>query len=343
MNRIALSTTLTLAAFTPFALRGQDLPDNPNPNRFSFGPTFGLNFKADFNGTAYFNNRNPGPNAGGVNHYYNDGFVLLDASGDAGGFTANWGYQNASQTAVAGSIQFHSIQSGGPSSVTGDPQYGGEFIYQRVVGPLPFLSGDWGLEAGFGFTELDLRENLSGNVPVTTDTYSLFGLPFTPPPEPNAGLGGSPGVNISGAILDTPVRGPNTIATLSGQQKLSGQLFSLRLGPFAEWNFTSKLSLAASVGLTLAPAMVDYDFSETATLPGAGGIYVASGHSSKTELLYGPYVGAMIRYDLNDHWGVFAGARFQNLTDLNQSTGGSSARLNASATVYATAGISWKF
>src|ERR1035437_8149694 len=94
MNRIILSTTLVLAA-TPFAMRGEDSTDDPN--RFFFGPRFGMNFKADFQ-----NNVNPGPEAGAANHTYNDGYVLVDSSGNAGGLTWNWGYQNASQYNPAG-------------------------------------------------------------------------------------------------------------------------------------------------------------------------------------------------------------------------------------------------
>jgi hypothetical protein len=239
---------------------------------------------------------------------------------------------------VGGNVVFHAVQSGGSSSVTDNPQYGGEFIYQRVIGSVSFLSGDWGLEAGFGFTELDLREKFDGTVPVTTDSYQFYGGGGVPPAGYNGPYQGAG--NWLGA---TPVSSTTTLATLTSRQKLSGQLFSLRLGPFAEWNFTDKLSLAASVGLTLAPAMVDYDFSETAILAGGGGTLVSSGHSSKTKLLYGPYAGAMLHYDFNKCWGAFVGARFQNLTDLNQSIGGRTARLDPSITVYATAGLSWKF
>ena len=329
MNRIVLSTTLTLAAFTPCAVRGQDSPGNPN--RFSFGPSIGLNFKADFNNNAV----NPGPATSGANHTYNDGYVLVDSSGNAGGLTTYWGYQNASQVSGV-AMNFHAIQSG-PASVTGDPQYGAEFLYQRVIGSLPEgeAGGVWGLEAGLGFTELKLRQNFGGIVPVTQDAYQINGLP------PNSGYNGTfagPG-NLLG---DTPTRS-STSATLTGYQKLSGQLFSLRIGPFAEWKFTDKFSLAASVGLTLAPAMVDYDFSETAVLAGGGSTLVSSGHSSKTKLLYGPYVGAMLNYDFNKCWGVYVGARFQNLTDLNQSAGGRTARLDPSVTFFVTAGLSWKF
>ena len=332
MNRIILSTTLALVA-TPFSMHGEDSLDNPN--RFFLGPRFGMNFKADFhNNASYFNAVNPGPATPGADHTYNDGYVLVDSSGNAGGLTWNWGYKNSSQ--VAGdTMQFHAIQSSSSSSATDDPQYGAELIYQRVIGRLPFLSsGRWGREAGFGFTELDLRDNRSGTVSVTTDTYQLNGvLP------PSAGYNGT--FSGPGALLgDTPMR-TTMSAVLTSQQKLSGQLFSLRLGPFAEWNFTPKLSLAASVGLTLAPTTVDYDFSETVTL--ASGTFAASGHSSKTKLLYGPYVGGMLRYAFNKTWGVYVGAQFQNLTDLEQSVGGHTARLDPGATVYGTVGASWSF
>ena len=332
MNRIILSTTLALVA-TPFSMHGEDSLDNPN--RFFLGPRFGMNFKADFhNNASYFNAVNPGPATPGADHTYNDGYVLVDSSGNAGGLTWNWGYKNSSQ--VAGdTMQFHAIQSSSSSSATDDPQYGAELIYQRVIGRLPFLSsGRWGLEAGFGFTELDLRDNRSGTVSVTTDTYQLNGvLP------PSAGYNGT--FSGPGALLGaTPMR-TTMSAVLTSQQKLSGQLFSLRLGPFAEWNFTPKLSLAASVGLTLAPTTVDYDFSETVTL--ASGTFAASGHSSKTKLLYGPYVGGMLRYAFNKTWGVYVGAQFQNLTDLEQSVGGHTARLDPGATVYGTVGASWSF
>jgi len=321
MNRIILSTTLGLTAI-PFAMHGEDSTDNPN--RFFFGPTFGMNFKADFRNNAV----NPGPATPGADHTYNDGYVLVDSGTGTDNLTQNWNYKYASQyNSVNDTMRF--LQSN-PSSVTDNPQYGAELVYQRVIGPLPFLSsGRWGLEAGFGFTDLDLRDNLSGTA--TVDSFQLYG---SPPQPGNGGISGAP----QALLNDTPTR---AAATLTGYQKLSGQMFSLRLGPFAEWNFTRKLSLAASVGLTLAPTTVDYDFSETATL--AGGTYAASGHSSKTKLLYGPYVGGMLRYAFNKSWGVYVGARFQNLTDLEQSVGGHTARLDPGATLYGTVGASWSF
>jgi hypothetical protein len=337
MNRIILSTTLALAAI-PFTMHGADFLENTNspdnPNRLFFGPRFGMNFKADFHN----NTVNPGPATGDANHTYNDGYVLVDSSGDTGGRTWNWGYQDSSQ--VIGNtvtMEFHAIQSGSPFSATGNPQYGAELVYQRVIGSLPVLSGCWGLETGFGFTELDLRNNGSGTVSVTTDAYSLNGV--TPPSAGYNGTFSGPGTLLG----DTPTRTTGS-GTVTSHQELSGQLFGIRLGPFVEWNFTPQLALDASVGLTLAPTMVNYNFSETVRVTsGDGGTFVMSGDSTKVKLLYGPYVGGMLRYNFNKNWGVYVGAQFQNLTDLDQSVGGSTARLDSSVTFYGTVGASWSF
>ena len=334
MNRLILSTTITLAAAAPSVMHSEDFTDNPN--RFFLGPRFGMNFKADFqNNATYFIPVQPGLAVGGANHTYNDGYVRVDSSGNAGGRTSNWGYQNASQVA-GGSMQFHSIQSSGDSSATGDPQYGGELVFQRVMGSLPCSSsGRWGLEAGFGLTDINLENNRSGPVGVITDTYALNGV--VPPSAGYNGTFAGPGALLS----DIPTRSLGS-AALTSHQKLSGQLFSLRLGPFAELNITPELSLVASAGLTLAPAFLDYDFSETGSLPG-GGTYADSGHSSNSRLLYGPYVGAMLRYDFTRNWGVYVGAQFQSLNDMLESVGTHTALLDQSATVYVTAGLSWKF
>ena len=242
-------------------------------------------------------------------------------------------------------MEFHAVQFDSPSgsannNVTDDPQFGAELIYQRVIGRLPFLPAvRWGLEGAFGYTDLDLRgkSSITGPGTATIDTFPLNGV--LPPGPGYQGTFEGPGTLLG----DTPTRTTTAgIASMTSNQKLSGQLYSIRLGPFAEWNFTPQLSLAASVGLTLAPTSVDYDFSETTSMTGVG-TFVASGHSSRTELLYGPYLSAMLRYDFNPSWGVYVGAQFQSLTDLEQSIGGRTARLDQGATVYGTVGVSWRF
>src|SRR5213075_1073202 len=115
---------------------GADFPEDHN--RLSLGPRFGMNFKAAFGNSPA---ANPGLAAAGADHTYNDGYVLRDISGNAGGLTWNWGYQNSSQNPPPGtaSMLFHAVQFNTPSAaaasnkVTDEPQYGGELTYQRVM------------------------------------------------------------------------------------------------------------------------------------------------------------------------------------------------------------------
>lgn len=51
---------------------------------------------------------NPGPSTGGgINRSYDDGFVYVDNTGNAGGYTSFWAYQDSSQI-VGGFLLFHS-------------------------------------------------------------------------------------------------------------------------------------------------------------------------------------------------------------------------------------------
>lgn len=211
MNRIVLSTALTLVAATPFTMHGEDSPETDNLNRFSLGSRFGMNFKAKFHNSAVNSPGDPGSNigpaTGGADHEYQDGYVLLDSSGNAGGLTWNWGYQNSSQV-VGDTMQFHSTQTTlrplpAKNEVTDDPQYGLELTYQRTLGHFG-SSGHWGFEVGFGYSDIDLRDDRTaqGLATTTTDSFALNGVL---PPGP-----GYQGTYLGpGALLGTPQRAPS--------------------------------------------------------------------------------------------------------------------------------------
>lgn len=346
-QKIPLIVALNLVVVTPLTLLGGEKmviemenvtrrPDR-NLNRFSIGPQFSFNFKADFqNSGLYFNPVDPGPAIGGANHIYDDGYVLVDGSGNFGGLTGYWGYDNPSQVVGPG-MEFHAIQAGGPSSSEDDdPQYGFEIVYQRVLGDLPTESpGIWGFQAGFSYTDLDLQGRNRGSTPVTTDTYPLNGV--LPPLAGYRGTFAGPGALLG----DTPVRTIGS-ATLINDQRMSGDLFAFRLGPFVEWELTPKMSVSASAGLTVAPTKLDYDFSETATLA-SGASFSNSGHSSDSEILYGAYLEARLRYDYSENWGIYVGAQFQSLESMQQSVGGRSAKFDPGATFALSTGITWRF
>jgi hypothetical protein len=59
----------------------------------------------------------PGPARGGVDHFYDDGYVRVDATGNAGGQTWFWGYDTASQV-QGDTIIFRSVSEGDTGTTT---------------------------------------------------------------------------------------------------------------------------------------------------------------------------------------------------------------------------------
>lgn len=333
-HRVLLSVALTLTVATPPVLFSADTV--PYPNRLSFGVRFGLNYQADFqNSATYFNPVSPGTAIAGVNHQYDDGYVRVDASGNFGGLTSYWGYQNAGQVVGTG-MEFHALGVPAPSSVTENPQHGLELIYQRILGTLPGgNSGCWGLEFGFGYTEIDLYNPGSGTASVLTDTYPLGGV--QPPLPGYQGTSTGPGALLGG----TPVRTVGA-GTVGGYQELTGRMYGFRVGPYGEWDLAPNFGIIASAGFTLAPTRVDYNFAETITLAN-GSSYSSSGSGTQKDNLYGPYASLMIRLESEGRWGIYVGAQVQSLNSLEQTVGTRTATLDPGATISLSAGFSRRF
>src|SRR5256885_5552220 len=67
---------------------------------FRVGMQIGLNLKADFSMTGSFGISGSQPGATGANavdHFYDDGYVRVDQTGNTRAYTSFWGYNNASQ------------------------------------------------------------------------------------------------------------------------------------------------------------------------------------------------------------------------------------------------------
>lgn len=333
MKTSILFTMSALAIAAPVAHSAEPMDD---PNRFYLGARFGFNLSADFrNNGVGLSGSNPGLPVGGANHTYDDGYVRLDSSADAGGLTWNWGYRNGSQV-VGDNLEFHAAQFNGGTSQknkTDDPQYGAEVIYRRLIGP--FLGGHWGMEAAFSFTDVNLNNRSGGAGVFITDSFPLNGV--LPPRAGYSGAFAGPGPLLG----DTPVRTLQN-ASITSRERLNVQMFGIRFGPFAEWSLFEQCYFSFSGGLAVVPFTAEYRVSQTTVLAGgaAGG---ARDRSSKSDLLYGPYAAAMLRYDIGERMAIYIGAQFQNLNDLKQSVAGYSVKLDQSATVFGLAGVGVKF
>src|SRR6185503_3472856 len=134
----------------------EDWRDNSHwKGHFRIGMELGFNIQADFSAPPVLSVANAqvgAPGVSGVDHVYDDGYVRVDNTGNAQGYTSYWGYNNSSQYDQATTLTFHSGKSislaesnrraDDPPYIGFEMAYGGEFAHWKKA---------WvGWEAGFG-------------------------------------------------------------------------------------------------------------------------------------------------------------------------------------------------
>jgi hypothetical protein len=306
--------------------------DAPGPNRFGLSYRVGLNINAQFKNVGHSPATAPGPAVGGVPHTYEDGSVLVDISGNAGGETWNWSYQSARQ--VYGNSIVMSASNPGDlgGAANGDPQHGLEFTYARRLGHVGKLP--WGLEAAFGFTDLTFRNQatLQGGA-ITVDAYSISPEAAPPPVAPHVGSFAGPGP----VIFDTPNRLPVTVLST-----LDGSYYGFRLGPYLEIPLSKRFSFTLSGGLVLSGLDSTFSFQQSYVAPG-GTTIAASGTGSHWEVLPGGYVAGNLSWHLTKALDLFVGAQYQNTGRSSQTVADKRVELDLGQAVFVTGGLGLSF
>lgn len=319
---------------------------NPPLERITYEPTnrVTLSYRAGFNITGHFSGMGKIPSA--LPGHYSDGYVLQDISGNAGGQTWNWGYNNASQVnAVNNTVDFHNYSNKSlPGSNTADndsPTSGFELAYDRQIG----IKESWhnmayGIEGAFNYTPISFNINAtySGTVNKNTDTYS-YTPGTTPPGAPYQGSYGGPGFVIN---VPPTSSSSSTAATMTEHQSYTGNLWGFRLGPYIELPITEKFTFHTSGGLAIGLLDSSASWQETITIPGAA-TYSRQGGGNDFSALYGFYIGADALYQINKKWGIDVGVQYQDLGTYNHNFGGQSAIVDLRQTIFVQAGISYSF
>ncbi len=323
---------------SPFVLLAQGNGDD-QWNHFGMDARIGFNIRATFSGEGAMA-APPPPSAGGAaNRIYNDGFVKKDVSGNQGGLTWNWGYQNASQVPGNDTLLMHASSSAGAStSRSDDPSLGFELTYLRDLAHEEW--GSWGVKFAFGYTRINLEDNQpqTANASLITDTYQLNGV--QPPLAPYNGSFNGPGPVIS----STPSRSATALAggeAIVGTRSLNTSLYDIRIGPSADIRIAGPWSLQVGGGLALGIADGKFSFTESATT--SGGSVLISGNSHDTSCLVGAYVEAEIAYRCCRSGSVFAGLEYEYLEDYSQSVAGHTAKLDLGQAYYLKAGFQLHF
>ncbi len=326
-------------------------------NRFSLSYSMGLNITAGFKNVQLVPNYISLPNHQGIatptlvnpgttnalgSHVYNDGYSLPDTFGNAGGYTSYYGYHDSSQV-QGNELVMHATTAtmgAGPQGVSGDPQHGLQFTYNRQLG----RDGQfrWGLEAGFGFTDVTMHDNqvVAGDYTTTTDSYSLSNPlgGFIVPVQ--TGLYSAP--TNQAVIHDSPSR---TVTPTAGydQFNLHADVFSWRLGPYAEFPLIKqRLSFSLSGGLALFYVNSQFSFQESVPRSGMAPL-VTSGSGSHSDLLAGGFVEGDLSLKLSHSVDLFTGVQYTKVGQASNVQGGKQAQIDFGNSLFVVLGLSYKF
>lgn len=356
MTRFPKETWRIVSCISLAAAAAQAHADGEWLRHFRIGGSVGLNMSTDFTTSGSFpvSGANPGLAVRGIDHFYDDGFVRLDATGNApvpgpGGVTLHptsyWGYSNSSQRdEAANTITFRGTKSFTTTAFTGaddTPNLGFDLAYGGSIKKWDHVA--IGAEFGFNFNMFLTRDRtaLSGSLVRSVHRYSYV-QPNPPELFPSAPYTGNP--TAGQTIDDTPTALPDEVVPgfVSGTRSLEGILYNFKVGPLIRWEFYPRWTLNGSAGGALGYFDAVYRFNETITV--SSGVSTPNkGNFGSGEVTYGGYAGAVLMYDSGNRWEAYLGAHFVSMQDVEVAQGGRSARLNLGAAVYLSAGINWSF
>ena len=342
-------TFTALALFSACAALAAD--GGSDSGRFYLNGALGFNIRTQFRNLGGFATQTAlGGTGGNADHFYDDGYNRVDGRALNDGTTWFWGYGNAAQVG-AGTLAFNSSTSAADVSSSRhrrDPHAGVELGYTHPLGG----SGrwTWGLGASVGWLDLSLRDGqtLLGTLVRTTHTYPTV-APVIPPPPYNGNSAG-PGPLIS----DVPAPAVATIAggaVITGQRRLDTALYGLRLGPELRVALCSRAALTLEAGLAVAVVDSDFSFTESVNIPTIGpalqsGVLATqtrTGRGTTTDGLVGGYAGLGLKVDVDRHWSLTAGGRYQHVGWFRQTVAGKGVEIDLGKSLIVTFGLGYSF
>ena len=312
--------------------------DDDWTRHFRIGAMVGMNIKASFSMNGAF----PVNQGAGV---YNDGYMHMDSTGDAGGGTTYWGYNNQSQYNGQTLVMHDTTQftATGSSEQNGsvfpgfDMAYGGNLFYlgrARI-----------GWDFGFGLLPVSISDNHPMSVSSINQSKFTFAVGPGYPDAPYFG-------NFNGSswlLPDNPSVTNQAFAVsgnVNGSHTLDVILYTIRLGPSVYWDVNEYIGVSASFGPAIGIVSGDYKYDEVITTTTINGTTSArnSGQFGATDVVYGGYVNATVMYHVpNENADIYLGAQYMPMGDANFSSGGREGQLKLGGQVYISAGINWAF
>jgi hypothetical protein len=280
---------------------------------------------------------------------YDDGYVLVDDTGNAQGVTTYWGYQNSSQyNEQSDTLTFRRTDSitlpNSTTTVDDSPYIGMEAVYGGPITRLGQARLGW--EVGYSFLPISIsdRRTLNGTAAGIRPVYDTapFGQPIVMPP---AGYNGGPSGEQQPAIVADPfqpIQGFSAPATISGPRTLDVSLHNIRFGPTLHWEFARRWAVQGSAGGAVGLVTGDYIFNETIAVQGGTTTFNA-GKIGTSEFVYGGYVNGVVLFHVEEHGDIYAGLQFMTMSDSEVDESGRHARLNLGGAFSFLIGVNWPF
>ena len=343
----ALLTTPTVLAQAPSPDPASplklDVSEPRSPNRFGLSYRMGFNVPVSFKHLGGYPALSmPRYTPDGDRYNYDNGYALVDSTGNAMGYTRYWGYDRASQASGDTTVTMQRSSSLAKASSNDHydvPMSGFELTYNREL--IHKKSWRGGLEGAFGYTYMSVHdaEKRSSSVTRVNDNYSLGGTEM--PSAPYTGPKSTPGP----VIVASPSRTTTEIekgASITGHRDFSADLFGFRVGPYVDIPLSKSITLNLSGGFALVYVNSDFSYYETVTIAGVGSVErQASG--SADDWLPGWYVAGNLSLALSESWSVFAGAQFEDVGHYTHNLKGKQATLDLSRCIFVTVGVSYSF
>jgi hypothetical protein len=177
-----------------------------------------------------------------------------------------------------------------------------------------------------------------GDVTRTVHSYNTRGI-YLPTAPYN---GGNSGIGPTIRDLATDESSDIVGASLAGRQTLDVNMFLFRLGPVFHWELGGRFALSASLGAAMGFVAGDLEFRDTLTVDD-GSIALNSGSESDTDLAYGGYVNATLKYHVEAHGDLYLSLQYMPMSTVTIEGGGRSAELDMMGSVFISVGVNWPF
>ncbi|MBL9127115.1 MAG: hypothetical protein JNL97_05695 [Verrucomicrobiales bacterium] len=305
-----------------------------------------LNTKVGFSGLGQFAPASaPGPATGGaVDRTYDNGYVRVDDTGNAGDTTVHYGYRSTSQIGSRG-LGLTSTTAADTISLDDTGAFlepSANLEYRGSLGS--WGEKDWGVLLGIGYQSVnqEITDTFVTGATVIEDHFGLGSVDRTDmPPGPFAGTASGTAPRI-GSVPSRTTRTAPGARVLSGDWEFTSEMIPVTGGLYLEFQLAGRLNGVVSAGMLAAFVNAELRYVETSTV-GALPSVTRTGADGTNDFILGGFTQFGLDWAIWENASLVAGARWQPSETFSHSVDGRTAELDFTSAFAVHAGFSMRF